>query len=100
MSGNSGGGPSFVLFTGSNQILGRIACKTSLCVGWGAGQGRTPSKSEHPTSKYIKHTCGNNPQGEYPHCARTASAPRQVFEQLPEEMVYWERSCKCYLVGS
>ena len=38
--------------------------------------------------------------GEYPHRARTASAPRQVFEQLPEEMVYWERSCKWYLVGS
>ena len=39
-------------------------------------------------------------QGEYPHRARTASAPRQVFEQLPSEMVYWERSCKWYLVGS
>ena len=34
------------------------------------------------------------------HRARTASAPRQVFEQLPSEMVYWERSCKWYLVGS
>ena len=41
-----------------------------------------------------------HPQGEYPHRARTASAPRQVFEQLPSEMVYWERSCKWYLVGS
>ena len=38
--------------------------------------------------------------GEYPHRARTASAPRQVFEQLPWEMVYRERGCKWYLVAS
>ena len=34
------------------------------------------------------------------HRACTASAPRHVFEQLPSQMVYWERSCKWYLVGS
>ena len=28
------------------------------------------------------------------------SAPRQVFEQLLQEMVYRERSCRWYLVGS
>ena len=27
-------------------------------------------------------------------------APRQVFEQLLQEMVYQERSCRWYLVGS
>ena len=31
---------------------------------------------------------------------RTARAPRQVFEQLLQEMVYGERSCKWYLLGS
>ena len=31
---------------------------------------------------------------------RTARAPRQVFEQLLQEMVYRERSCRWYLVGS
>ena len=34
------------------------------------------------------------------HRARTASAPRQVFEQLLQEMVYGERSCRWYLLGS
>ena len=27
-------------------------------------------------------------------------APCQVFEQLPQPMVYWERGCRWYLVGS
>ena len=31
---------------------------------------------------------------------RTARAPRQVFEQLLQEMVYGERSCRWYLLGS
>ena len=38
--------------------------------------------------------------GEYPHRARTVRALRQVFEPLFQEMVYRERSCRCYLVSS
>ena len=34
------------------------------------------------------------------HRARTVRAPRQVFEQLIQEMVYGERSCRWYLLGS
>ena len=34
------------------------------------------------------------------HRARTVRAPRQVFEQLLQEMVYGERSCRWYLLGS
>ena len=34
------------------------------------------------------------------HRACTARAPRQVFEQLLQEMVYGERSCRWYLLGS
>ena len=37
---------------------------------------------------------------EYLHRARTVHAPCQVFEQLPQEMVYRERGCRWYLVGS
>ena len=39
-------------------------------------------------------------KGEYPHRARTARAPRQVFEQLLQDMFYGERSCRWYLLGS
>ena len=42
----------------------------------------------------------NPVKGEYPHRARTMRAPRQVFEQLLQKMVYRERSCRWYLVGS
>ena len=38
--------------------------------------------------------------GEYPHRARTAHAPRQVFKQLLQELVYGKRSCRWYLLGS
>ena len=38
-------------------------------------------------------------KGEYPHRARTARAPRQVFEQLFQEMVYGERSCRWHMLG-
>ena len=31
---------------------------------------------------------------------RTVRAPCQVFEQLPQQMVYRERGCRWYLVGS
>ena len=34
------------------------------------------------------------------HRACTAHAPCQVFEQLPQQMVYPERGCRWYLVGS
>ena len=37
--------------------------------------------------------------GEYPHRARTVRALRQVYEQLLQETVYQERSCRWYLVG-
>ena len=37
---------------------------------------------------------------EYSHRACTVHAPRQVFEQLPQQMVYRERGCRWYLVGS
>ena len=34
------------------------------------------------------------------HRACTMCALCQVFEQLPQQMVYWERGCRWYLVGS
>ena len=37
---------------------------------------------------------------EYSHRACTVRAPCQVFEQLPQKMVYRERGCRWYLVGS
>ena len=37
---------------------------------------------------------------EYSHRARTMCAPCQVFEQFPQLMVYQERGCRWYLVGS
>ena len=37
---------------------------------------------------------------EYSHRVRTVRAACQVFEQLPQQMVYRERGCRWYLVGS
>ena len=41
-----------------------------------------------------------NSKGEYPHRPHTMRTPCQGFEQLLQEMVYRERSCRWYLVGS
>ena len=49
---------------------------------------------------YPTNNCSGGSEGVYPHRARTARAPRQVFEQLLQEMVYGERSCRWYLLGS
>ena len=82
------------------------------CSGAAAGNSGKPSGRGSGTQKFVYQKCsksillyfifslgpGGGVQGGVSapraHRARTASAPRQVFEQLPSEMVYWERSCK------
>ena len=55
--------------------------------------------SIHPNRAcLIQHEGARGPKRLFK--AHRACTPRQVFEHLLQEMVYWERSCRCYLVGS
>ena len=101
------------------RVAGRRLCRQSWRLGGWVGQKLKHIYEANPQvqvqvegiRRYMKRgvigtdsfdVCWGFPRGsiEYPHCACTVHARCQVFEQLLQEMVYGERSCRWYLLGS